>query len=180
MKPSDTDKQHEEAELRKLRQGTYADILFVLIPFLAIAIQLLWLGEVDRLLKGAEISMATAVIGGLSISRFIQGILLDPKAGVYKERLVFVIAATFFVIVLPAVIMAMKLTTSEQSPELIAFIQPAFLVASISLYISAIRIVRSREEALRDELDEDDELEQAMFSVKSLHASEEHESKRSA
>jgi hypothetical protein len=175
MSKTDYEKKVEEAEFRRLRQGTYADILFVLLPFLAIAIQLLWAGDMDRLLLGAEISMAAAIIGGLSISKFIQGILLDPKAGIYKERLVFVIASTFFVILLPSVIVAMKLTTTDDAPELMAFIQPAFLVASISLYISAVRIIRSREEQIEDELDEDEDLEQALFSAKSLHAADEHE-----
>lgn len=175
MNKTDHNKQAEEAELRRLRQGTYADILFVLVPFMAITIQLLWMGDLERLLLGAEMSMAAAIIGGLSISKFIQGILLDPKAGVYKERLVFVVASTFFVLVLPAVIIAMKLTTSDDAPELMAFIQPAFLVASISLYISAVRIIRSREEQMETELDEDEDLEQALFSAKSLRAADEHE-----
>lgn len=135
----------EQTELDRLKQGTYSDILFVLLPFLAILLQRLWTGEVSKVLLGYEISTAAAILGGLSISKFIQGLVTHPDLGVKKERIVFVIALTIFCVVVPALILTMKLVGATEVPPVIAYIQPILLVVAIALYVSAIRIIKSFE-----------------------------------
>ena len=136
----------EKTELEKLKQGTYSDILFVLLPFLAITLQRMWTGDVDKILLGYEISTAAAILGGLSISKFIQGIVSHPDLGVKKDRLVFVIALTIFCVVVPALILTMKLVGAEKVPEVVAYIQPILIVIAVSLYISALRIIKTFDE----------------------------------
>lgn len=151
----------DEKELRKFRQGAYSDILFVLLPFLAIFMQRLWTGDIDKMLLGAELSIGATVIAGLSISKFIQGLISSNDFGVYKERIVFVIAITLFVVLIPSVVLTMKLSSGEPVPGVIAFVQPLMLVVSISLYIGALKIIRAAEEleeenATKDTEEDDD------------------------
>lgn len=140
----------ENEELTKIRQGTYSDILFVLLPFLAILLQRLWTGEVDKILLGYELSMAAAILGGLSISKFIQGLVSHPALNVKKDRLVFVISLTLFCVVVPSLILTMKLASTDDVPEVIAYVQPVLMVVAVSLYISAIRIVKSFDDPVTD------------------------------
>ncbi|MCG8316712.1 MAG: hypothetical protein MI976_26145 [Pseudomonadales bacterium] len=140
---SENTEEVRDTELDKLKQGTYSDILFVLLPFLAIVLQRLWTGEVDKILMGHEVSTAAAILGGLSISKFIQGLVAHPDFGVKKDRVVFVIALTIFCVVVPSLIMTMKLVDTEDVPSIVAYIQPILIVIAVSLYISAIRIVKS-------------------------------------
>ena len=141
----ESDADIENEELTKLKQGTYSDILFVLLPFLAILLQRLWSGEVEKILLGYELSTAAAILGGLSISKFIQGLVAYPSLGVNKERLVFIIALTIFCVVVPSLILTMKLVSTDEAPEIVAYIQPVLMIVAVSLYISAIRIVKSFE-----------------------------------
>lgn len=148
----------ENEELTKLKQGTYSDILFVLLPFLAILLQRLWTGEVDKILLGYELSTAAAILGGLSISKFIQGLVAHPSLEVKKERLVFIISMTIFCVVVPSLILTMKLVDSDKPPDVIAYIQPILMIVAVSLYISAIRIVKNFDE-LKDKSDKSTEAE---------------------
>lgn len=136
----------EEREFKRLRQGTYADILFVLLPFLGILMQRLWDGQIDKLLLGNELSVAATIFAGLSISKFVQGLISHRDFGVYKERVLFIVAITLFLVLTPSVILTIKLSGSEQVPGIIAYIQPLMLVASITLFIAAIKIIKAPEE----------------------------------
>lgn len=140
----------ENEELVKIRQGTYSDILFVLLPFMAILLQRMWTGEMGKILLGYELSTASAILGGLSISKFIQGLVSHPALNVKKDRLVFTISLTLFCVVVPSLVLAMKLASTDDVPGVIAYIQPVLMVIAISLYISAIRIVKSFDDPSAD------------------------------
>jgi len=163
----------EERELAKLKQGTYADILFIMLPFMAILLQTLWSGNPKDILLGPELSIAASILTGLSVSKFFQGLISDKSLGVYKERIVLTISSTIFLILIPALILTMKLSSAEEPPEIIAFIQPALLIVAISLYISAISIIKARDEA--DDVESDvakvDDDEKGIFPVEMLNAS---------
>lgn len=161
----------EQSELDRLKQGTYSDILFVLLPFLAIFLQRLWTGEVNKILLGYEISTAAAILGGLSISKFIQGLVAHPDLGVKKERIVFIIALTIFCVVVPALILTMKLVSATEVPPVIAYIQPILMVIAVSLYISAIRIVKSFD-AVDEDSDDNLEGEQGNYNMNKALANE--------
>lgn len=136
----------EEREFKRLRQGTYADILFVLLPFLGILVQRLWEGQIDKMLLGNEISVAATIFAGLSISKFVQGLISHKDFGVYKERILFIVSITLFLVLTPSVILTIKLSGTETVPGIVAYIQPLMLVASITLFITAIKIIKAPEE----------------------------------
>jgi len=164
----------EEKELSRLKQGTYADILFIMLPFMAILLQTLWAGDAKEILLGPELSIAASILTGLSISKFFQGLVSDRSLGVYKERVVLIISTTLFLILIPALIMTMKLSTADDPPEIVAFVQPALLIVAISLYISAISIIRAREEDdIAEESKDAEEAEKGIFPVEMLKPQDE-------
>jgi hypothetical protein len=145
----------EEKEFERLRQGVYSDILFVLLPFLAILVQRLWAGELEELLLGPELSIATTIIGGLTIAKFVKGLLTPPDFGVYKERVVFAIAMTLFMILIPSAILTIKLSSGDDVPGVVAYVQPLMMVVAISLYVAALKIIRATESKHEDREDDD-------------------------
>ena len=159
----------EERELSKLKLGTHADILFIMLPFMAILLQTLWSGDAKDILLGPELSIAASILTGLSVSKFFQGLVSDKSLGVYKERVVLVISTTIFLILIPAIILTMKLSNAENPPEIVAFVQPALLIVAISLYISAISIIKARDDEEDEEEEEaTDTVEKGIFPVDML------------
>ncbi len=60
--------------------------------------------------------------------------------GRYKERIVFFIALTLFVVLGPAIILILSMTGNAEIPGFVAFVQPVLLIVSISLYTTAVSI----------------------------------------
>lgn len=120
--------------------GTYADILFVLFPFLVISMQRLWDGELYETLMRADLSIAAAILAGLAIGKFVLGLVTNRDLGRYKERIVFFIALTLFVVLGPAIILMLSITGNSELPGFIAFVQPVLLIVAISLYTTAVSI----------------------------------------
>jgi drug/metabolite transporter (DMT)-like permease len=120
--------------------GTYADILFVLFPFLVISMQRLWDGELYETLMRADLSVAAAILAGLAMGKFVLGLVTNRDLGRYKERIVFFIALTLFVVLGPAIILMLSITSSSELPGFIAFVQPVLLIIAISLYTTAVSI----------------------------------------
>lgn len=142
---------HEHQSL-SMMYGTYADILFVLFPFLVISMQRLWDGELYETLMRADLSVAAAILAGLAIGKFVLGLVTNRDLGRYKERIVFFIALTLFVVLGPAIILMLSITGSSELPGFIAFVQPVLLIIAISLYTTAVSIsnilTRSDEEVM--------------------------------
>ena len=63
----------QETQSLKLLYGTYADVLFVLLPFAVVAIFKAWDQGVESVLIGYDLSMAAGVLGGLAVVKFIMG-----------------------------------------------------------------------------------------------------------
>ena len=136
-----TDKnRRQEQQSMSMMYGTYADILFVLFPFLAILMQRLWDGELADALLRPDLSIAAAILAGLAIGKFVLGLVTERDLGPHKERIVFFIALTLFLVLGPALILILSIVGGQQVPEFVAFLQPVLLVIAISLYTTAISI----------------------------------------
>lgn len=129
-----------EQQSLSMMYGTYADILFVLFPFLVISMQRLWDGDLYQTLMQADLSIAAAILAGLAIGKFVLGLVTNRDLGRYKERIVFFIALTMFVVLGPAIILMLSITGSSELPGFIAFVQPVLLIVAISLYTTAVSI----------------------------------------
>ena len=99
---SETLQQSEQHSL-SMMYGTYADILFVLFPFLVISMQRLWDGQLYETLLRPDLSIAAAILAGLAIGKFVLGLVSNRDLGRYKERIVFFIALTLFVVLGPEI-----------------------------------------------------------------------------
>ncbi len=120
--------------------GTYADVLFVLFPFLVISMQRLWDGTLYETLMRADLSIAAAILAGLAMGKFVLGLVTNRDLGRYKERIVFFIALTLFVVLGPAIILMLSITGNSELPGFIVFVQPVLLIVAISLYTTAVSI----------------------------------------
>ncbi|MCL7942657.1 hypothetical protein [Marinobacter sp. ATCH36] len=120
--------------------GTYADILFVLFPFLVISMQRLWDGQLYETLLRPDLSIAASILAGLAIGKFVLGLVSNRDLGRYKERIVFFIALTLFLVLGPAIILMLSITGNREVPGFVAFVQPILLIIAISLYTTAVSI----------------------------------------
>lgn len=120
--------------------GTYADILFVLFPFLIIGMQRLWEGRLYETLLRPDLSIAAAILAGLAIGKFVLGLVSNRDLGRYKERIVFFIALTLFVVLGPAIILILSILGSTDVPGFVTFVQPILLIIAISLYTTAVSV----------------------------------------
>ncbi|AOY89340.1 hypothetical protein BKP64_14825 [Marinobacter salinus] len=136
---SDSQNRSEHHSL-SMMYGTYADVLFVLFPFLVIGMQRLWDGRLYETLMRPDLSIAAAILAGLAIGKFVLGLVTNRDLGRYKERIVFFIALTLFVVLGPAIILMLSILGSAEVPGFVAFIQPILLIIAISLYTTAVSI----------------------------------------
>jgi len=140
--------EHEHTSLRPASEpdekqvrilfGTYADIMFVLLPYLVIVLYKLWRGDVKAVLMSYELSVAAATLGGLAVVKFILGVLIDPAMLRYKERLVFMISGTVFLILVPSLLFALLIMASDPVPPFAMFAQPLLLVMSVAAYSGSV------------------------------------------
>lgn len=136
---SDSQQRSEQHSL-SMMYGTYADILFVLFPFLVITMQRLWDGNLTDILMRPDLSIAAAILAGLAIGKFVLGLVSNRDLGRFKERIVFFIALTLFVVLGPAIILMLSIVGDSEVPEFVAFVQPVLLIIAISLYTTAVSI----------------------------------------
>lgn len=145
-----------------LMYGTYADILFILFPFLVISLQRLWNGEGMGILRQPDLSIAAAILAGMSIGKFVLGLITNRDLGQFKERIVFFIAVNIFAVLGPSMILIMKIIGAQEVPNFVVFIQPVLLILAISLYTTSVGISnillgqRRQSEAEEDAQEEDD------------------------
>lgn len=132
--------QQSEQHSLSMMYGTYADILFVLFPFLVISMQRLWDGNLYETLLRPDLSIAAAILAGLAIGKFVLGLVSNRDLGRYKERIVFFIALTLFVVLGPAIILMLSIAGNREVPGFVAFVQPILLIIAISLYTTAVSI----------------------------------------
>lgn len=130
--------------------GTYADILFVLFPFLVISMQRLWDGQLYETLLRPDLSIAAAILAGLAIGKFVLGLVSNRDLGRYKERIVFFIALTLFLVLGPAIILMLSITGDREVPGFVAFVQPILLIIAVSLYTTAVSISNILTRSLAD------------------------------
>ena len=128
----------DETQGIKLLYGTYADVLFVLLPFAVVALFKGWSQGFESVLLGYDLAMAAGVLGGLAVVKFIMGLLIDPTMLRHKERIVFLIAGTVFLVMVPGLLFSVLIMLSDPVPEWVMFVQPLLVVLGISAYSGAV------------------------------------------
>jgi uncharacterized membrane protein len=129
-----------EAHFVNMMYGTYADVLFILFPFLVMGLQRLWNHEGIAILKQPDLSIAAAILAGMSVGKFVLGLISERRLGRYKERIVFFIALTLFFVLGPAIMLIVEIVNNVDVPKFVVFVQPILLIIAISLYSTAVSI----------------------------------------
>jgi len=137
--------------------GTYADILFILFPFLVIALQRIWNEEGIEILKQPDLSIAAAILAGMGVGKFVLGLIGKQDLGRYKERIVFFIAVTLFFVLGPSLILIIKIVNDSEVPKFVIFAQPILLILSVALYSTAVSIGNIMMLSAPEDDEEDDE-----------------------
>ena len=135
--------EHDPRSMREtvnMMYGTYADVIFVLFPFVVIGLTRAWEGNAGAILLTPDLSMASAILGGLALGKFVLGLITDRNLSAFRERIVFFIALTLMLVLGPSILLLLLITASPEVPEMVAFIQPILLIIAISLYTTAISI----------------------------------------
>ncbi len=127
----------EERDINVLL-GSYADILFVLMPFTVIGLFKAWQQGIQGFLLGYDVSVAAAILAGLALVKFILGLLSDARMSRYRERLVFLVAGTVFLVLVPSLMLSILVLLSEEAPRFVMFVQPVLLIAGIMAYSGAV------------------------------------------
>lgn len=128
----------EDRQLLNLLFGTYADILFILLPFVVVALFQLWKGSYAAVLTSQDLSMAAAVLGGLAVVKFIIGLMNDPRMLAHKERMVFLIAGTVFLVMVPGLLFSILIMLSDPVPKFVMYLQPLLIILGIMAYSGAV------------------------------------------
>lgn len=127
-------------ETVNMMYGTYADVIFILFPFVVIALTRAWQGNAAATLVAPDLSIASAILGGLALGKFVLGLITDHNLSQFRERIVFFLALTLLLVLGPSVLMLLLITASDRVPDAVVFIQPILLIVAISLYTTAISI----------------------------------------
>lgn len=128
----------EEKQTVNMLFGTYADILFVLLPFAVVSLFKVWHEGFKSVLMGYDLSMAAAVLAGLAVVKFIVGMMANSRMLRFRERIVFLIAGTVFLIFVPGLLFSVLIMLSDPVPEWVMFVQPLLLILAMSAYSGAV------------------------------------------
>jgi len=140
--------QNKETYFEDTMYGTYADILFILFPFLVIFLLRIWNEEAGEILRQPDLSIAAAILAGLSLGKFVLGLIGDRDMGQYKERIVFFMALTLFLVLGPSLMIIIKLINDQEAAKFVVFAQPVLLTIAIAIYslsVSVHKIVERHE-----------------------------------
>ena len=77
-------------------------------------------------------------MGGLALVKFVVGLLIDPKMLQYKERMVFLIAGTVFLVLVPGLLFAILVMLADPVPQFAMFVQPLLLIMGVVAYSGAV------------------------------------------
>jgi hypothetical protein len=129
-----TDEQIKKKKLDRAATAAHSEILFVVLPFIVIAITLGHRGELNTIFFLPEWSIVSAVIVGQTIVKLASCVI---GKSVPRERVVFVLSGLLVCLLVPIlVILAIVLTANKVSVTL-AVTQAVLFVISVVFFRNA-------------------------------------------
>ena len=113
--------------------AAFSELLFVILPFIVIAIALGHRGELHRILFIPEWSIVSAVIIGQSIVKLISSVL---GRKIQVERIVFVISLLLVCLLIPCLIVLALVLTADQVSRSLAVTQAIIFVIGATTFWS--------------------------------------------
>ncbi|MBK8970790.1 MAG: hypothetical protein IPM37_05300 [Hahellaceae bacterium] len=132
----------EQAQIRILL-ASYSDILFVIMPFIVVLVLKSFKVPVVAVLASPEWALASAVLGGLAVVKLMLGLVSHDKMTRYRERLVFMVAATTFLLLMPSLLLAGIAYVMETPPTFLVYIHPVLLIVAIAVYSGSVQSAQS-------------------------------------
>ena len=71
------------------------------------------------------------MLGGLSIVKFILGLVIHPEMVNHREKLVFLLAGTVIGVLVPSLLMTVFIMWSNPVPDFVMLVQPMLLILGI-------------------------------------------------
>ena len=90
------------------------------------------------MLESPEISLASSVIAGLAVVKMILGLVSHETMVQYRERLVFMVSVTTFLLLTPSLLLTAMGYLMDQAPYFVLYLQPVFLIGSIAMYTGTV------------------------------------------
>ncbi len=128
----------EQAQIR-IMLASYSDILFVTMPFLLVLVLRLFRSPPLEVLARPEWALASAVLAGLAVVKLMLGLVSHEKMHRHREKLVFMVAATTFLLLMPSLLLAGIANVMDAPPGFLVYIHPALLVIAIAVYSGAVQ-----------------------------------------
>ncbi|MBZ5729176.1 MAG: hypothetical protein LAP87_29905 [Acidobacteriia bacterium] len=133
-----------EAERRVARNSTDslcvvgAEALFIVLPFVVIAIVLLQKGELSKIAYMPEWAIAAAVLTGLSLVRFTTGLLhANPEVETFAwERVMLIFSLIVILALVPSLLILALVLVSGVNSEYLAVAQIFLFLLSLSLFMT--------------------------------------------
>jgi len=117
----------------------YADILFVVFPFVLVGLLRFWNDEFHILLH-PDMSIVTIILAGMSIGKLVLALVSNKDLKRFKVRFVFFISFIIFVIFGPSITFIIMITDGHNAPNQTIFIQPLLLALTIIIYSACFNI----------------------------------------
>lgn len=128
----------EQAQI-KILLASYSDILFVIMPFIVVLVLKSFKVPMIAVLASPEWALASAVLAGLAVVKLMLGLVSHDKMTRYRERLVFLVAATTFLLLMPSLLLAGVAYVMETPPLFLVYIHPVLLIVAIAVYSGAVQ-----------------------------------------
>jgi hypothetical protein len=98
-----------------------AELLFILLPFVVIAIVFGYRGQRERIISTPEWALAAAVLIGQSVTRLAAGTV--GRSDVYTQRVVLAIAVIIVALLAPCLLVLVFVLTSEHVTLSLSLVQ---------------------------------------------------------
>ena len=130
-----------ETQLRRIRNGSHSDIMFIVAPFVGLLIHSIWIGETLSFFTSPFLSVFNTALAGLAISKYVQCLAYDLVAHPARSRAANMVGFTTLFSFIPSLILAVNIHSSAEPAELATYIQFSIFVLTISIYFSYLRFI---------------------------------------
>lgn len=127
--------------LRKIRYSNYSDVMFILAPFIALLIHNIWSGSILDFFTSPYLSILNAALAGLAISKYVQCLALELVRHPSRPKAANMIGFTTLFSFIPSLILAVNIHSSENTAELVTYIQFSIFILTLSIYFSHISFI---------------------------------------
>jgi FlaA1/EpsC-like NDP-sugar epimerase len=129
-----------EQSLIQVAYRTYSDVLFIILPFLLVALMRSWNEQGLEILKYPDLSVITLILTGISLGKITIGLSRDKNIAQYRAYIAFTYALILCVILAPCLLIITQLLSHQTLPDRFILVQPVLLIFSIILYSLSMNI----------------------------------------